>query len=139
MKRIVLTPRPRAPVLVRATAIGTLALAPLGCGDDEGGTASDSAADVAPTAGPCAHDPNSFECGSTGLTPMTASGTSTGSASVADSATDVAPTAGPCAHNPDTPGCASSTGTDGSDTGTSGTGSGSGSGTGSSSGTGTAG
>lgn len=123
MKRRSLTSRPRAPALVRATAIGTLALAPAGCGDDES-TTTVADSDQFPTAGPCAHD-GGPECSSTGLTPMT-SGTTTGSTSVADSATDPFPTAGPCAHDPDAPGCASSTGgssgTDASGTDGSGTG-----------------
>lgn len=122
------------PVLVRATAIGTLGLASAACGDD-GTTSSTSVAttDVAPTAGPCFHtDPPPAECMSTGL-----EGTSTGSSSVADSATDVAPTAGPCAHDPDLPECASTTdgSSSGSDSGTATEGStGTGTGTGTTSG-----
>ncbi len=113
MRRNSLTSRPRAPVLVRATAIGTLALASAACGDDGSTTTTVNEADtdVAPTAGPCAHDPSSPGCASTGMTSMTDTGmTDTSATSVADGDTDVAPTAGPCAHEPDTPGCGSTTG-----------------------------
>ncbi|MCA9650106.1 MAG: hypothetical protein H6712_18395 [Myxococcales bacterium] len=115
MKRPSLTLRPRVPVLVRATAAGALALSSIACGDDGGGSSSDS--DVFPTAGPCAHDPGAPECGSTGLTPMTGTDASTGTSTGADSAdTDIPPTAGPCAHDPDLPECAS-TSDSGSDSG----------------------
>jgi len=112
MRRNSLTSRPRAPVLVRATAIGALALASAGCGDDGTNTTVGGAdTDVAPTAGPCFHDPSSPGCDSTGLTSMTDTGmTDTSATSVADGDTDVAPTAGPCAHDPNTPGCGSTTG-----------------------------
>jgi hypothetical protein len=140
MTRIPLTPRPRVPVLVHATALSTLAFASAACGDDGSGTTATSAAttDVAPTAGPCYHqNPPPPECASTGLPPGTTgsdTGSSTGSSSVADSATDVAPTAGPCFHPDPPPECASSTGGS-SDSGTTdATGTGTGTGTGTSSG-----
>ena len=123
MKRRSLTSRPRAPALVHAAAIGTLAFAPTGCGDDGNGTSTSADSDQFPTAGPCAHDPDSPECGSTGLTPMTGTGGSTDATSVADTTTDTFPTAGPCAHDPDAPGCASSTGADSDSSGGSGSGS----------------
>jgi hypothetical protein len=133
MTRISLTSRPRVPVLVRATALGTLALGPTACGDDGDTSTTAVSTDVAPTAGPCYHDPTSPGCESTG--PGTTSGT-TGTSTAADSATDIAPTAGPCAHEPDLPECASTT-DGGSDSGTAtedSTGTGTGTGTGTSSG-----
>ncbi|MCX4241815.1 hypothetical protein [Paraliomyxa miuraensis] len=135
MTRTSLTPRPRVPMLVRATAVSTLALASLACGDDGSSSTSVADSDVHPTAGPCAHDPQSPECGSTGPSTGTtelSTGTtgSTDATSVADSATDVHPTAGPCAHDPQSPECA--TGTDGSsDSGSGSSGSGTGASTGS--------
>ena len=107
-----LTPRPRVSVLVRATAIGTLTLSPLACGDD-GSTTSVADSDVHPTAGPCAHDPQLPECGSTGAPPVTTGTTS--ATSVADSTTGTG-------------------GSSDSGGGTSSSGSGSGSGTGTSTG-----
>ncbi|MCA9704703.1 MAG: hypothetical protein KDK70_02500 [Myxococcales bacterium] len=130
-KQSTLTPRPRAPALVRATAIGTLALASLGCGDDQSGTSTVADSDQFPTAGPCAHSPDSPECASTGQTSLSGTDAST-STGLDDSATDVFPTAGPCAHDPNSPGCASSSGSDGS--GSDSTGSTGSTGTGSSSG-----
>lgn len=124
MKRSSLTARPRVPMLVRATAVGALALAPLGCGDD--GTSGDS--DVFPT-DPCSHNPVP-ECGSSSPTNLTGtdSGASTGSGSTAadeSGETDVAPTAGPCAHDPDLPECASTSDSgSGTMSGTTGTGTG---------------
>ena len=121
MPRVPLTARPRVPVLVHATALGTLALAAAACGDDGGtmSTTNVSTTDLHPTAGPCYHqDPPPPECASTGLPPdTTGSETSTGSSSAADAATDQHPTAGPCAHDPQAPECASTT-DGGSDSGT---------------------
>jgi hypothetical protein len=125
MPRIPLTPRPRVPVLVHATALGTLAFASAACGDDGGGTSTTnvSTTDTYPTAGPCYHqNPPPAECASTGPAPGTTSsdtgsGSSTGSSSVADAATDIPPTAGPCFHDPQAPECASTT-DGGSDSGT---------------------
>jgi hypothetical protein len=141
MTRIPLTSRPRVPVLVRATALGTLAFAPAACGDDGNTSTSVASTDVAPTAGPCYHDPTSPGCESTGLPPGTTTGgdtmgTGSGSTSVADGATDIPPTAGPCVHEPDLPECASTTdGGSDSSTDTEGpTGTGTGTGTGTSSG-----
>jgi hypothetical protein len=113
MSRIPLTPRPRVPVLVHATALGTLAFAVPACGDDDGPSTNSS--DVHPTAGPCYHqDPPPAECASTGTPDLTTgtagtTGTDTGTSTAADGATDQHPTAGPCVHDPMAPECASTT------------------------------
>jgi hypothetical protein len=126
-------------MLVRATTLGALALAPIACGDDGNtGTSVANTTDLHPTAGPCFHTPNPPpECESTGV--ISGSG-STSTAGTVDSGADVHPTAGPCAHDPQAPECASTTDT-GSDSGTdteattgTGTGTGTDTGTGTSSG-----
>lgn len=136
MSPIPLTPRPRVPVLVQATALGTLAFAVPACGDDDG--TSTNSSDIHPTAGPCYHqDPPPPECASTGTPPDLTTGTTgtdTGASTAADGATDQHPTAGPCVHDPMAPECASTT-DGGSDSGTateSSSGTGTGTGTGSS-------
>lgn len=118
MPRIPLTPRPRVPVLVHATALGTLVFAAAACGDDGG--PSTNSTDVHPTAGPCYHQqPPPPECASTGTPELTTgtTGTDTGASTAVDGATDQHPTAGPCAHDPMAPECASTT-DGGSDSGT---------------------
>lgn len=112
-----LTRRPTVPVLVRATAIGAIAIGSIACSDDGGGddganTSVSTTDDVFPTAGPCAHNPEAPECGSSGGDGMTA-GEASGTDPTLDGADDQHPTI-PCIHDPDA--CATSTGGDG-DTG----------------------
>lgn len=132
MARIGLTPRPPVPALVRVATLGALLAAPAGCGDDqEGDSGSDSnTTDQHPTAGPCAHLPDSPECATSTGEPTTgdsASATGTGGTeSTATTSVDTHPTI-PCAHDPMAPGCEMSTATSGTggdtDTDTDGTGS----------------
>lgn len=95
--------------------MGALAFSPA-CGDDKGSDTGNSS-DQFPTAGPCAHDPNSPECEATGTGTVDTGGTATmGMTDDTGSATDVFPTT-PCAHDPNAPGCGSSSGSDsGTDT-----------------------
>lgn len=112
-----LTDKPRVPALIRAalraTAAGALLLSPGACADDDSGDESNNSNgdDVAPTAGPCFHDPDSPGCATGGMTmTMTSAGTmDMGEDTAMDTAEDDDPTADsnddqaptiPCAHDP---------------------------------------
>lgn len=108
MASVRLTPRPSVPAWLELAAVAIFATA---CGDDEdGGSGSNSVTDVAPTAGPCAHDPMSPDC-------ATSSASDTMSTS-ATMTTDEAPTI-PCAHDSDPSDCDTTSPTDPTTGGTS--------------------
>lgn len=99
--RLGLTPRPNVPAWLELAAAAVV-FTGLACGDDSDDGSASNSTDVAPTAGPCAHDPMSPDC-------------ETGSSSATTMTTDVAPTI-PCAHDSDpsdcdTTGASTSTGT----------------------------